>query len=156
MNRFKKWFQPKSENPLPMRDVTLEEVKQATHKFESELPKGTNRTVLLDAEQRIDLTQLEHLLKARSTQVFYMSRETFAIMEAKDRELVYEMDHVQIAVDQYLHHVKKLPLKAHTKTMQVDCAKLFQEGYLREMPHHSYYLVDDSLIVSLTPKAPRP
>ncbi|MGI1805285.1 DUF3939 domain-containing protein [Exiguobacterium sp. TDN 0502] len=155
MNRFKKWFQQKEGQPLPMRDVTLEEVKQATHAFESELPKGTNRTVLLDEEQRIDLKLLESYLKARSTQVFYMSRETFAIMEEADRELIYEMDHVQVAVDQYLHHLKKLPLKAHTKTMQVDCAKLFQEGYLREMPHHSYYLVDDSLIVSLTPKAPR-
>ncbi|MCQ4090761.1 DUF3939 domain-containing protein [Exiguobacterium sp. LL15] len=153
MNRFKKWFQPKEDDqPLPMRDVTLDEVKQATHAFESELPKGTNRTVLLDNEQRIDLKQLEPYLKVRSTQVFYMSRETFTIMEAKDRELVYEMDHVQVAVDRYFDRVKKLPLKPYSKTFQVDCAMLFQEGYLREMPHHSYYLVDESMIVSLTPK----
>jgi len=152
VNRFKKWFQAKEEPELPVRDVTLDEVKRATHAFESTLPKGTNRTILLDEEQRIDLIQLAPHLGARSTQVFYMSRETFTIMEAKDHLTVYEMDHVQIAVDRYFEKERKLPLKPHSKTFQVDCAKLFEQGYLRELPKHLYYLVDESMIVSLEPK----
>ncbi|WP_214722197.1 DUF3939 domain-containing protein [Exiguobacterium sp. s192] len=152
MNRFKKWFQAKEEPPLPVRDVTLDEVKRATHDFELALPKGTNRTILLDQEQRIDMARLAPHLGVRSTQVFYMSRETFAIMEAKDRATVHEMDHVQVAVDRYFDKERKLPLKPYSKTFQVDCAKLFEQGYLRELPHHTYYLVDESMIVSLEPK----
>ncbi|WP_214804937.1 MULTISPECIES: DUF3939 domain-containing protein [unclassified Exiguobacterium] len=152
MSRFKKWFQPKEEEPLPIRDVTLDEVKQATHEFELMLPKGTNRTVLLDEAQKIDLDRLAVHLGVRSTQSFYMSRETFAIMEAKDRDIVYEMDHVQLAVDRYFDKEGKLPLKKYTKTFQVDCAMLFATGYLRELPQHSYYLVDESMIIAREPK----
>jgi len=153
MDRFKKMFgKKKEESVLPKRDVTLAEVKTAAHEFEKRLPKGANRTVLLDADLRLDMEQLAPFLGARTDQVFYMSQETFAILEEKDRELAYELDHVQVALDRYFEKKRKLPLKPFTKNMQIDLSTLQQEGFLRELPQRPYYLVDETLIVSLEPK----
>lgn len=133
-------------------DVTLPEIRQAIHEYEQTLPKGVNRTVLLDDRQEIDTKRLKSFLSGIPIQRFYMSKETFHIVPEKDREVVYEMDQVQRALDLYMDQEKKLPLRKFQNTLQLDLTRLREGGYLKVLPKRPYYVVDETLIVSLEPK----
>lgn len=133
-------------------DLTLPELRQAVHEYEQTLPKGVNRTVLLDDSQEIDLIRLKNHLRGKPRQRFYMSKETFHIVMEEDRDIVYEMDQVQRALDLYFEQENKLPLRQFQETPQLDLTRLREGGYLKELPKRPYYVVDETLIVSLEPK----
>ena len=81
-----------------------------------------------------------------------MSKETFHIVPEDERELVYEMDQVQRALDLYFEQEKKIPLRKFQQTLQLDLTRLREGGYLKVLPKRPYYVVDETLIVSLEPK----
>ncbi|WP_240542858.1 DUF3939 domain-containing protein [Exiguobacterium qingdaonense] len=151
---WKRMTQQKKVEPDREVDVSLSELRQAIHEYEQGLPKGVNRTVLLNDEQEIDMTRLKHQLSGIARQRFYMSKETFHIVPEEEREIVYEMDQVQRALDLYMDQEKKLPLQKFQHTLQLDLARLREGGYLKTLPKRPYYVVDETLIVSLVPKEP--
>jgi len=107
----KNWWQrltQKEEVPEEEFDLTLPQLREAIHEYEQTLPKGVNRTVLLDETQEIDLARLKKHLPGKPRQRFYMSKETFHIVPEDERELVYEMDQVQRALDLYFEQEKKI------------------------------------------------
>lgn len=134
-------------------DITLPQLREAIHEYEQTLPKGINRTVLLDDTQEIDLDRLKKQLRGKPRQRFYMSKETFHIVPEEEKELVYEMDQVQRALDLYFEQEKKLPLRQFQQTLQLDLTRLREGGYLKVLPKRPYYVVDETLIVSLEPKS---
>ncbi len=135
-------------------DLTLPQLREAIHEYEQTLPKGVNRTVLLDETQEIDLARLKKHLPGKPRQRFYMSKETFHIVPEDERELVYEMDQVQRALDLYFEQEKKIPFRKFQQTLQLDLTRLREGGYLKVLPKRPYYVVDETLIVSLEPKPP--
>lgn len=135
-------------------DLTLPQLREAIHEYEQTLPKGVNRTVLLDEMQEIDLARLKKHLPGKPRQRFYMSKETFHIVPEDERELVYEMDQVQRALDLYFEQEKKIPFRKFQQTLQLDLTRLREGGYLKVLPKRPYYVVDETLIVSLEPKPP--
>ncbi|TCI56287.1 DUF3939 domain-containing protein [Exiguobacterium sp. SH1S21] len=134
-------------------DITLPQLREAIHEYEQTLPKGVNRTVLLDESQEIDLGRLKRHLPGKPRQRFYMSKETFHIAPEDERDVVYEMDQVQRALDLYFEQEKKLPLRKFQQTAQIDLTRLREGGYLKVLPKRPYYVVDETLIVSLEPKS---
>lgn len=151
----KNWWQrltQKEEVTEQEVDITLPQLREAIHEYEQTLPKGVNRTVLLDETQEIDLARLKKHLPGKPRQRFYMSKETFHIVPETEREVVYEMDQVQRALDLYFEQEKKLPLRKFQQTLQLDLTRLREGGYLKVLPKRPYYVVDETLIVSLEPK----
>lgn len=151
----KNWWQrltQKEEVTEQEVDITLPQLREAIHEYEQTLPKGVNRTVLLDETQEIDLARLKKYLPGKPRQRFYMSKETFHIVPETEREVVYEMDQVQRALDLYFEQEKKLPLRKFQQTLQLDLTRLREGGYLKVLPKRPYYVVDETLIVSLEPK----
>ncbi|MFK3987126.1 MULTISPECIES: DUF3939 domain-containing protein [Exiguobacterium] len=151
----KNWWQrltQKEEVTEQEVDITLPQLREAIHEYEQTLPKGVNRTVLLDEAQEIDLARLKKHLPGKPRQRFYMSKETFHIVPETEREVVYEMDQVQRALDLYFEQEKKLPLRKFQQTLQLDLTRLREGGYLKVLPKRPYYVVDETLIVSLEPK----
>lgn len=153
----KSWWrrltQQKEEEIVQEIDITLPQLRQAIHEYEQTLPKGINRTVLLDDEQEIDTERLKHQLSGIPKQRFFMSKETFHIVPETDRDVIYEMDQVQRALDLYMDQEKKLPLRKFQDTLQLDLMRLRETGYLKVLPKRPYFVVDESLIVSLEPKS---
>lgn len=135
-------------------DITLPQLREAIHEYEQTLPKGVNRTVLLDESQEIDLDRLKRYLPGKPRQRFYMSKETFHIAAEDERDIVYEMDQVQRALDLYFEQENKLPLRKFQQTAQLDLTRLRDGGYLKVLPKRPYFIVDETLIVSLEPKPP--
>lgn len=135
-------------------DVTLPQLRQAIHEYEQTLPKGVNRTVLLDDHQEIDTKRLKQQLAGIPKQRFFMSKETFHIVPEDERDVIYEMDQVQRALDLYMDEKKKLPLRKFQNALQLDLMRLREGGYLKTLPKRPYYVVDETLIVSLEPKEP--
>lgn len=133
-------------------DISLPELRHAIHEYEQTLPKGVNRTVLLDDTQEIDTKRLKHHLSGIPKQRFYMSKETFHIVPEEERDVIYEMDQVQRALDLYMDQEKKLPLRKFENALQLDLTRLREGGYLKTLPKRPYYVVDETLIVSLEPK----
>ncbi|WP_251131215.1 DUF3939 domain-containing protein [Exiguobacterium sp. s70] len=153
----KNWWQrmtQKEEVAEEEFDLTLPQLREAIHEYEQTLPKGVNRTVLLDETQEIDLARLKKHLPGKPRQRFYMSKETFHIVPEDERELVYEMDQVQRALDLYFEQEKKIPFRKFQQTLQLDLTRLREGGYLKVLPKRPYYVVDETLIVSLEPKPP--
>lgn len=153
----KNWWQrltQKEEVTEEEIDLTLPQLREAIHEYEQTLPKGVNRTVLLDETQEIDLARLKKHLPGKPRQRFYMSKETFHIVPEDERELVYEMDQVQRALDLYFEQEKKIPFRKFQQTLQLDLTRLREGGYLKVLPKRPYYVVDETLIVSLEPKPP--
>lgn len=153
----KNWWQrmtQKDEVSEEEFDLTLPQLREAIHEYEQTLPKGVNRTVLLDETQEIDLARLKKHLPGKPRQRFYMSKETFHIVPEDERELVYEMDQVQRALDLYFEQEKKIPFRKFQQTLQLDLTRLREGGYLKVLPKRPYYVVDETLIVSLEPKPP--
>ncbi|MCT4777460.1 MULTISPECIES: DUF3939 domain-containing protein [Exiguobacterium] len=153
----KNWWQrltQKEEVTEEEIDLTLPQLREAIHEYEQTLPKGVNRTVLLDEAQEIDLARLKKHLPGKPRQRFYMSKETFHIVPEDERELVYEMDQVQRALDLYFEQEKKIPFRKFQQTLQLDLTRLREGGYLKVLPKRPYYVVDETLIVSLEPKPP--
>ncbi|WP_114166285.1 DUF3939 domain-containing protein [Exiguobacterium sp. TNDT2] len=151
----KNWWQrltQKEEVTEQEIDITLPQLREAIHEYEQTLPKGVNRTVLLDETQEIDLARLKKHLPGKPRQRFYMSKETFHIVPETEREVVYEMDQVQRALDLYFEQEKKLPLRKFQQTLQLDLTRLREGGYLKVLPKRPYYVVDETLIVSLESK----
>ncbi|WP_233004317.1 DUF3939 domain-containing protein [Exiguobacterium aurantiacum] len=151
----KNWWQrltQKEEVTEQEVDITLPQLREAIHEYEQTLPKGVNRTVLLDEAQEIDLSRLKKHLPGKPRQRFYMSKETFHIVPETEREVIYEMDQVQRALDLYFEQEKKLPLRKFQQTLQLDLTRLREGGYLKVLPKRPYYVVDETLIVSLEPK----
>lgn len=149
---WKRFSQQKEEEVDHEIDVTLPQIRQAIHEYEQTLPKGVNRTVLLDDTQEIDTKRLKQHLAGVPKQRFFMSKETFHIVPEEERDVIYEMDQVQRALDLYMDQEQKLPLRKFQDTLQLDLTRLREGGYLQILPKRPYYVVDETLIVSLEPK----
>ena len=153
----KNWWQrltQKEEVTEQEIDLTLPQLREAIHEYEQTLPKGVNRTVLLNETQEINMARLKKHLPGKPRQRFYMSKETFHIVPEDEKELVYEMDQVQRALDLYFEQEKKIPFRQFQQTLQLDLTRLREGGYLKVLPKRPYYVVDETLIVSLEPKPP--
>lgn len=150
----RRWWQRKEVEvtALPEVEVTLEALREAIHEYEETLPKGTNRTILLGPDQEIDTSRLSKWFGGKSKDKYYMSRETFHIVPEENKEIVYEMDRVQRALDLYFEREGRLPLRPFPNTLQIDLTRLQQGGYLEHLPKRPYYIVDETLIVSVDPK----
>ncbi len=152
------WFRKKKTAPpehqtksYPVKEMTLDEVRQAVRDYGEMLPKGVRRSVLVQPDQSIDFRKLAPHLKAVPSEPFYMSRETYEIFEAKDREIPLHMDKVQQAVDRYMKQEKRLPLIEDHPEFLIDVNLLKAKSYLDDIPPMPFYLTREEYMVSRKP-----
>ncbi|NMD71440.1 DUF3939 domain-containing protein [Bacillus sp. DNRA2] len=134
-------------------DITKEDVVKAVRKFSDNLPDGTYRTILVNDDYSIDLSQLRRFLPRKPTQKYYMSKETYEIFEEHEAHIPPLMDKVQKAVDAYVREHKEYPIIPYDHARRVNGYLLVQEHLLDEMPSMDFYITNyDGLITHTKPK----
>lgn len=150
------WFKKKRKHidvrPHSVVETTLDQVREAVLRFESEMPEGINRIALLMSDGRLDSSRLTRYLGGISNNEYYVSRETFEIFEEKDREIPYYLDLVQAAVDNYMDETGKLPVIDESQEYQVDFSVLLRGHYLKEKPPFPLYVTDQELMLTHRPR----
>jgi hypothetical protein len=150
------WFKRKHKHidvrPQAVVETTLDQMREAVLRFESEMPEGINRIALLKSDGRLDASRLTRYLGGVSDRDYYVSRETFEIFEEKDREIPYYLDLVQAAVDNYMDETGKLPVIDESSQYQVDFSVLLRGHYLKEKPPFPLYVTDQEMMLTHRPK----
>lgn len=132
---------------LPIADISLDDMKSAIREYEDSLPKGVNRTVLLDDNQQIDHRPLAPYLRAIPNRPFYMSRETFEVFEEEDKWIPYHLDRVQHAVDWFIKDHRKWPtVTPHSP--KINFRLLIDNHYLKQKPPFDMYMTDEENMVT--------
>lgn len=143
-------FQNEKTKDLPIIDVTVDQVRKAVRTFSDQLPKGVYRTILVEEDNRIDFTQLTHIIGGIPSKNFYMSKETYDLFEEKDKLIPFEMDIVQKAVDQYVKEHKEFPMLSFDPHRRVNYYQLIQERFLKSVPETQFYITDlDGMITHI-------
>ncbi|WP_059172870.1 AtpZ/AtpI family protein [Bacillus sp. FJAT-27445] len=136
----------------PEIDIGIDEVRKAVRKFSDSLPKGVYRTILVNEDNSVDFSQLTHILGGIPSKKFYMSKETYDLFEESDKDISYEMDRVQIAVDLYVKEKREYPMLPFDPSKRVNYYQLLQNHYLKEQPKIQFYITDyDGLVTHIKP-----
>lgn len=133
-------------------EVSLDEVRRAVLRYETEMPEGINRLSLLLPDGSLDMKRLSRYLGGITDQSFYLSRETYEIFTEEEREIPYYLDMVQGAVDSYVEEKGKLPVLEQSPDFEVDVKMLMREHYLRELPPFALYVTEQELMLTHRPK----
>lgn len=140
---------------LPVVSVTLEQVKNAVEEFERNMPKGINRTILIDFQtHEINFLPLVRYLKGIPDKPFYMSRQAYEIYPEEDRMIPHWLDIVQRAVDAYIEERNKPPLIPGDSRKKINCGMLYNNFYLHELPPVDFYLTPYDNLISHRPYNP--
>lgn len=134
-------------------DVTLEDVRKSIREFAASLPKGVYRTILVKDDNSIDFKQLAPLLGGFPSKKYYMSKETYDLFEECEKQIPFEMDLVQKAVDQYVKDHKEYPMLKFDPHHRVNYYQLIQDHYLKSAPEIQFYITDlDGLVTHVQPR----
>lgn len=137
---------------IPPINATLDDVRHAVRIFSKQLPKGVYRTILVGDDNQIDFTQLIPILGGMPAKKFYMSKETYDLFEEKDKQIPFEMDTVQKAVDQFVKEHHRFPVLEYDPLRRINYFALCQEHYLKSKPQITFYLTDlDGMITHIKP-----
>ncbi|MFC0523539.1 DUF3939 domain-containing protein [Pontibacillus salicampi] len=133
---------------LPMRDISLYELRQAIQSFTANLPEGIELQTIINTDNTIDYHFLAPYLKAIPHQTYYMSRETYDVFEDKDRQIAIDLDRIQQAVDKYVQQNSELPIIEGDPYRKVNFFKLERAGLLTERPDRAYYITKDEYMIT--------
>lgn len=136
----------KKEEEVKVKEIeaTIEEVRQAVNEFSLHLDNGISlRSIVLDTHE-IDFELLHSYLGGKPVKPFYMSKETFEVFE--DPDYPKEIDHCQIACDQYLLETGEEPVVQGDKTRKISYFKL--KNYLVKKPSVELYLDPNDRMVT--------
>lgn len=137
----------------PIIDVTLYDVQRAVRNYSADLPKGIDRTVLVLADNKIDLKQLAPYLKGIPSKPYYMSKETYDIFEEKDKHIPPVIDMVQKAVYLFYKANKQYPTMPYDRLHRINYYQLMQDHYINEKPSIELYLTEyNGLITHIKPQ----
>lgn len=142
----------KEEEPPPIIDISIDQVRAAIRGFSEQLPKGVYRSILIKDDNEIDFTQLSKILGGMPSRKFYMSKETYDLFPEDEKLIPVEMDIVQKAVDQYVKEQKQFPVLSFDPERRINYFQLLQEHYLKNRPTIQFYLTDlDGMITHIKP-----
>lgn len=140
----------------PIIDVTLYDVQRAVRNFSADLPKGINRTILVQADNGIDFKQLAPYLKGLPSKSFYMSKETYEIVEEKDKHIALVIDRIQRAVYLFYKANGQYPVMPYDSLHRINYYQLLQNHYITEKPNIDLYLTEyNGLITHIKPQKKR-
>lgn len=139
---------PAGPNHLPVRDISLDELRAAVHQYADSLPGGVNLSVVINEDLTINYDLLAPFLKAVPKQTYYMSRETYEIFEEKDKKLAEELDMVQKAVDKYMQQKNQLPVIDGDPYHRVSYLKLEKLDLLPYRPDRDFYVTDEEFLIT--------
>lgn len=131
-------------HPLPVLDLSIDDVKSAVSQFGKEKPKGVFLSVLIKEDNELDYSLLAPYLGGVPAKKYYMSRETYEIFE--DQSFAQMIDQIQKAVDRYVDEVGAFPVVDHDPQMKVSYYKLSR--YLKEQPAFETYLTGDENLIT--------
>ncbi len=150
LDLLKRWFGFKKAESgstmpaLPIKDLSIEEVKHAVSQFSKEKPDGVHLSVLIKDNHEIDYFLLAPYLKAIPSKAYYMSKETYEIFE--DLSFAKTIDLIQKAVDQYIDLEGKFPIVDRNQEMKICYLKL--NPYLKDRPTFDTYLTADENLIT--------
>ncbi|WP_018923336.1 DUF3939 domain-containing protein [Salsuginibacillus kocurii] len=130
-----------------MKDLDINEMRQAIHKLASTLPIGISIRSFINEDRSIDYELLKPMLKGVPVKTYYMSRETYEVFE--DRETAECMDQVQLAVDLYVKEQGKWPVAEGDSRGKISYFLI--QNYLRTIPEETMYVDKEQGLVSFSP-----
>ncbi|WP_053220406.1 DUF3939 domain-containing protein [Virgibacillus senegalensis] len=133
---------------LPVRPVSISEVKDAIRRYSAELASEIPLQVIIKEDRTIDYQLLAPYLEAEPEQTYYMSRETYEIFEEKDKQLAEDLDKVQQAVDHYRDQTGNLPIIEGDPYRKVSYLKLEKLGLLSRRPERPFFITDDEDMIT--------
>ncbi|WP_181349192.1 DUF3939 domain-containing protein [Thalassobacillus sp. CUG 92003] len=145
--RKKKKVTPEPEQ-LETRSMTLDEVRKAVHAYADDMPDGVPLSVIINHDLTLDYDLLSPYLKGKPEETFYMSRETYELFEADNRELAVELDMIQRAVDQYMEQTGELPIIESDPYRRVNFFKLERLTLIPYRPEREYYVTQEEFLVT--------
>ncbi|KGP72134.1 DUF3939 domain-containing protein [Pontibacillus yanchengensis] len=143
-----------SKKDLPKRDVSIFEIRQAIQRFTSHLPDGVELQTIINEDNTINYELLSPFLEAIPNETYYMSKETYEVFEEKDKQLAFDLDHIQQAIDKYMKQTKELPIIDGDPYNKVNYFKLERLGLITYRPNYTFYITDDEFLI--TYEAPFP
>lgn len=146
--RKKKEKTPSPEETLPVRHVSIDELREAVHKYADSLPKGVQLSVIINEDLTMNYELLAPFLKAIPKETYYMSKETYEIFEEKDKQLAEELDMIQKAVDKYVQQKKELPVIEGDPYHRVSYLKLEKLNLLPYRPDRDFYITDEEFLIT--------
>ncbi|MBM7554105.1 DUF3939 domain-containing protein [Thalassobacillus pellis] len=129
------------------KSIPIEKVRKAVNDYASQLPKGVELSVIIKNDLTIDYDLIAPYLKGIPTETYYMSRETYEIFPAADRQLAIDLDHVQKAVDNYMKQTKELPVIDSDPYKRVNYFKLERLNLLPYRPVREFYITEDEFLI---------
>lgn len=132
----------------PTEYVSIERLRKAIHLYADQLPKGVPLQIIINEDRTINYSLLAPFLKAIPKDNYYMSRETYEIFEEKEKHLAFELDVIQVAVDNYIRHEKELPIIEGDPYRKVSFYKLEKLGLLDQRPNRDYFISRDEHLVT--------
>lgn len=136
-----------SQDRYTIQDISLQQFRTALQQYEEQLTEGLNRTLLLQADNRIDHVPLLPFLQAIPSRSFYMSRETFEIFPEEEQHIAKYLDQVQQAVDSYINEHRKWPTVT-PHSLKINTHVLVQQRYLQEAPPMDFYMTNQESMVT--------
>ncbi|SDJ88150.1 DUF3939 domain-containing protein [Sediminibacillus albus] len=138
----------KKQAELPVKPMSISEVRTAVQKYSAELSSEIPLGVLINEDRTIDYDLLAPYLQAKPEDTYYMSRETYELFEEKDKQLAEDIDTVQQAVDNYMDQQKELPIIDGDPHRKVSYFKLEKLGLLTTRPDRPFYLTDEEYLIT--------
>ncbi|MFD2924318.1 DUF3939 domain-containing protein [Halobacillus naozhouensis] len=144
----KEKHQQKQEQSLEVKDLSLDEVRRAIHKYAADKPDEIPLKVLINNDLTLDYALLAPYLHGIPKQNYYMSRETYEIFTEEDKQLAYDIDAVQHAVDQYIQQTQEPPVIEGDPYKKINYFKLEGLGLLPERPERDFYLTNEEFMIT--------
>ncbi|TLS39117.1 DUF3939 domain-containing protein [Pseudalkalibacillus caeni] len=132
----------------PLIKASLTDVRKAIGEFSDNKREGVSLKVLVKDNHEIDYHLLAPYLGGIPEQQFFMSKETFEIFPAEERDMPVWIDVVQIAVDQYIKSENELPLIDGDPFYKVSYYKLEKKSFLKQRPPLDFYLTEQENMIT--------
>ncbi|MYL32321.1 DUF3939 domain-containing protein [Pontibacillus yanchengensis] len=147
-NNKKKDTHQYSNDELPKRDVSIHEVRQAIQRFTSHLPNGVELQTIINEDNTINYELLSPYLDATPNETYYMSKETYEVFDEKDKQLAFDLDHIQQAIDRYMKQTNELPIIDGDPYNKVNYFKLERLGLISYRPEFTFYITDEEYLIT--------
>lgn len=143
-------FKKEKTKTYPVKDISLQDVRQAIRRYMNNLPDQTPLSVLINDDLTINFHELAPYLEAIPIQTYYMSRETYDIFDENQRHLAEDLDYTQRAVDQYIELTNELPVIHGDPYLKVSYHKLMKRGLITYRPPHEFYIDPKDHLINYT------
>ncbi len=140
--------QSKQEQSLEVKELSLDQVRKAIHKYADDKPTEIPLSVLINHDLTLDYQLLAPYLHGIPRHRYYMSRETYELFTEEDKQLAYDIDAVQHAVDQYMQQTQETPVIENDPYKKINYFKLEGLGLLPERPERDFYLTNEEFMIT--------